>query len=103
MIVYAVFRQGVARQECGGIFKPLVDAINAADMLADEDCDNYHTYEVVPYPLGVRALVGGYDSKVLRHYESPEIEEALPVYKTRKGDTAAERLKARMEALNGRA
>jgi len=51
MIVYAVFKQGVYRHECGGIFKTKDGAIAAAKSLADGDNDDYHDYTVIPFVI----------------------------------------------------
>jgi len=101
MLVYAVFRQAVYRHACGGVFKPLKDAINAANSLADSDVDSHHVYEVVPYELGARAQTER--SGDPQWPESPEILEADPVYQTRLGDTAGDRAVREEVALNGRA
>lgn len=83
MDVWAVFKEGVGRQECGGIFSTLELAIQAASTLKDGERDDYHHYEVVPfvvdeptkqtpkgepYPLNGRIYTGG------------ELEERQPVY-----------------------
>ena len=49
--VYAVFKQGVYRQECGGIFSTLEKAILAANGLAAGDVDEYHTYDVIGFDI----------------------------------------------------
>ena len=51
MTVYAVFREGVYRHECGGVFSTLDLAKAAADTLADREPDNYHGFDVVPFEL----------------------------------------------------
>lgn len=68
--VFAVFKEGVYRHECGGVFEAEDAARERADALAREDQDDYHTYEVVPFDLGV-----------------PVKMEDEPIYKTRKPPT----------------
>jgi hypothetical protein len=57
--VYAVFRYGVYRHECGGVFSTLELAKVAADQLIASEPDDYHAYEVVPFEMDVRALRDG--------------------------------------------
>lgn len=52
MTVFAVFREGVYRHECGGIFPDEQKAIEAADLLAMSEPDDHHRYSVVPFELG---------------------------------------------------
>lgn len=49
--VYAVFRAGVFRNDCGGVFFTLELAASAAVSLRDGEPDSYHRYEVVPFVL----------------------------------------------------
>lgn len=49
--VFAVFKQGVYRHECGGVFSTKDLAVAQADFLARNDYDRYHDYEVVPFNL----------------------------------------------------
>lgn len=51
MQLFAVFKEGNYRQECGGIFDDADKAIAAAKQLADGDMDSYHSYEVRPFSL----------------------------------------------------
>ena len=53
MIMYAVFREGCYRHECGGIFSSLVKAEDAARKLIEWEKDSYHTYEVVPFEIDI--------------------------------------------------
>lgn len=89
---YAVFRQGVYRHECGGIFSTEALAQATANALAGGDVDGYHTYEVVPFamdePTPVTAA-GGY---------SPDLNEARPVYVATKSSPAPPQPTAAEEA-----
>jgi len=49
MRVFAVFKVGVYRHECGGLFGTFEQAVTAAKQLAEGDRDEYHEYEVVPF------------------------------------------------------
>jgi hypothetical protein len=51
MKLYAVFKEGVLRHECGGIFSTFKAALDAATNLINGERDSYHTYEVVPFFL----------------------------------------------------
>ncbi len=51
MKVYAVFREGVYRHQCGGIFTSLEIAKHVARACCERDYDGYHTYDVVPFDL----------------------------------------------------
>jgi hypothetical protein len=50
--VFVVFKQGVYRHECGGVFFTKGDAESAAATLLRGEPDDYHTYEVVPFCIG---------------------------------------------------
>jgi len=52
--VYAVFREGVYRHECGGIFSTEELALKAANELLASEPDDYHEYVVVPFVLDVQ-------------------------------------------------
>lgn len=80
--LYAVFRKGVYRHECGGIFDHPGKAVTAAFELAQEDNDDYHAYEVVPFELNQRTPYDDYPAD----YHSRNIEEAKSIYSVRKGD-----------------
>lgn len=56
--VFAVFRGGVYRHECAGIFTTLELAKGAADRLALSEPDGHHDYEVVPFTLDVAGEPG---------------------------------------------
>jgi len=51
MIVYAVFKDGVYRHECYGIFDTESEAKSGAEFAAKNDIDDYHTYEVLPFTM----------------------------------------------------
>lgn len=50
-LLYAVFKVGVYRHECGGVFSTLEVAEAAARGLIVGERDDYHDYEVVPFVL----------------------------------------------------
>jgi hypothetical protein len=72
--VFVVFKQGVYRHECGGVFLTLGDAERAAESLLRGEPDGYHRYEVVPFRIGEvtsQSFLGGrYD---------PNLYEPIPV------------------------
>lgn len=51
--IYAVFRNGIYRHECGGLFSTLALASAAAVSLRDGEPDSYHYYNVIPFELDV--------------------------------------------------
>lgn len=51
--VFVVFRQGVYRHECGGVFLTLDQAISAAVEHIKTEKDEYHTYTVHEFEIGV--------------------------------------------------
>lgn len=76
--VFAVFREGIYRHECGGVFSTLGAAKACALELARTDGDDYHTYEVVPFVLDQLPELGaGTGSR------SPAIEEAERAFSCR--------------------
>lgn len=86
--LFAVFREGVYRHQCGGIFSTKDDAIACAKHLAASDSDAYHTYEVLPFVLDQRLPIEpaskppGY-----WHSGSPDILEADAIYTCRQLET----------------
>lgn len=54
MIVYAVFQEGVYRHDCAGIFSTEELAREHAIAVTVADTDDYHAYDVVPFPLDER-------------------------------------------------
>lgn len=54
MIVYCVFQEGVYRHECGGVYDSREAAIAAAQAIAADDRDDYHSYDVVAFTLNER-------------------------------------------------
>lgn len=81
-ILYVVFRQGVYRHECGGVFDTLVKAEEAASGLAEEDSDNYHTYEVRPFVLNLATSSEGEDA----YGGTPLLQEHEVLFSIRKGE-----------------
>lgn len=53
MTVYAVFREGIYRHECVGVFSSQERAEDAARAVVAVERDSYHTYRVYPYELDV--------------------------------------------------
>ena len=51
MNLFAVFKEGVYRHQCGGIFDDSEKAKEAAEKLRDGERDVYHEYVVVPFIL----------------------------------------------------
>ena len=54
MKIFAVFKEGAYRHECGGIFSTLDKAKDAALVLITNEPDHHHTYAIVPFDLDVR-------------------------------------------------
>jgi hypothetical protein len=54
--VFAVFREGIQRHECGGIFTKQSDAEKTAYALINGEPDDYHTYTVVEFILDEPSL-----------------------------------------------
>ena len=54
MNIYAVFKAGVYRHECGGLFSTEKNAIDAARILAQAEPDDYHHFQIVPFELDVQ-------------------------------------------------
>lgn len=80
--VFAVFREGVYRHECCGIFTDKDKAIACADAAADADGDSWHEYRVYPFTLNVPTPMGKYFSGVY----SPSVDEADAVYSIKKSN-----------------
>ena len=51
MEVYALFREGVYRHQCGGIFTKKELASKALKELEEAEPDDYHDWQVVPFEL----------------------------------------------------
>ena len=56
MNVFAVFKNGVYRHECGGVFDSLEKATEAAEMFRDGERDDHHSYEVVGFELNTPCM-----------------------------------------------
>jgi hypothetical protein len=54
MELFAVFKVGTYRHECGGIFSSLELATEAAKALAAGERDEHHSYEIIPFELNER-------------------------------------------------
>lgn len=70
MIVYAVFKRGIYRHECAGVFISAEEAMAWARELALVEDDGYHNLEVVSFELNKRADVA----------PGLDIHEAPPIY-----------------------
>lgn len=64
MKLFAVFKTGVYRHECGGVFSTLDAATDAAKRLLAGERDNYHDYHVVPFDLDVMTTQTPIESRV---------------------------------------
>jgi hypothetical protein len=82
MNVFAVFRTGYYRHGCGGVFSTKEAAIEAAEAMAEVDCDDYHQYDVVPFALDQRSVIHC-EVDELGEQMSPPILEAQPIYSCR--------------------
>jgi hypothetical protein len=51
MKLFAVFKQGVYRHECGGIYDSIELAKKSANTFCESDYDSYHCWEVVEFEL----------------------------------------------------
>jgi hypothetical protein len=56
MDLYAVFKTGIYRHECAGIFSSLGLAKQAAEHSICGEPDDYHTYDVVLFKLDVKTI-----------------------------------------------
>lgn len=55
MNVYVIFKEGVYRKECGGVFSNLLDAVKEAINFRNNEPDNSHAYYVLPQTLDTPA------------------------------------------------
>jgi len=53
MKLFSVFKEGIYRHGCGGVFSTQALAEEAAKKLLGGEKDNYHTYVIVPFDLDV--------------------------------------------------
>lgn len=81
MTVYAVFREGVYRHECAGVFSTEAIAKAMADALAEYEADDYHEYVVIPFEVGVAGVVSA---------DGKRISEPDKVYSVRKSGETCE-------------
>lgn len=84
MELFAVFREGVYRHECAGIFSTAEDAVFAAAGVIAMEGDSYHHYEVVPFVLDA---VAGPDRYLADQRFIPA--EAPPLYEIRRDKSGA--------------
>lgn len=81
MTVYCVFKEGVYRHECGGVFSTLELAEEAANQLAKGDRDLWHEYIVVPFELDAltpQAQVDRSKQKCRRNPETHNYDSPIP-------------------------
>lgn len=50
-MIYAVFKESTCRHECGGVYSTPEKACDAARLLIEQECDDHHWYQVVPFVL----------------------------------------------------
>lgn len=77
MDLFVIFRRGVYRQQCGGVFSELEMAVAAARFFISVEPDDYHVFEIYQFHLNVQAhhVPGTYQYKAAgRLYESPPIK-----------------------------
>lgn len=67
--LYAVFREGIYRHECGGVFDSVINAEQAREVLIGWDIDSYHEYTIVPFVLNEITKRGDYAGVLLEHDE----------------------------------
>jgi hypothetical protein len=79
MTVYVVFKTGIYRHECGGVFSTLSLARIAALSLIAGECDPYHTYEVVPFGLDVATTQTERVEGQTGYFGGGDLEEADPI------------------------
>lgn len=68
MDVYLVFKTGVYRHECGGVFSTLERAREAAQKFLDGEPDAYHDYEISKFTLDVPTEQTPKSGKPNAHY-----------------------------------
>ena len=65
MNLYVIFKRGVYRHECGGVFDSLEGAERARVSLLEWEADSYHEYEIVPFILNEITQRGDYNGTLL--------------------------------------
>ncbi len=95
MELFAVFKEGAFRHECGGIFDDQAKAIAAAREFALGETDGYHSYDVVPFTLNVVSK---------RNFDHRDhLVESEPLFSTDKyaenGKNRGDSLRARLEEI----
>lgn len=75
---YIIYKQGYYGQGIQGICPSLKEASSLADLAAERDEDDYHSYDVYPVPMSQLADLGG------DHREDTGWIEKEPLYSTRK-------------------
>ena len=69
MEVYAVFKHGVYRHECAGIFTTLDRAADVARVCIAAADDDYHSYVVVPFTLDAPTVLTPYRTEPGSEFE----------------------------------
>lgn len=80
MTLFAVFKNGAYRAECGGVFSSKEKAKAAALHLASNDRDEYHSYDV--YPFEIDEIMQ--QAPVSSRYVGGGILEPDPIFSCRK-------------------
>lgn len=96
--LYAVFREGVYRHECLGVFNHVLGAIKTADLAADRDHDSHHSYDVTYFEINKTTMTGEVEHGPFA--AGPVVDEPNAIYSVRKGDDAAKRSVAKEAALS---
>lgn len=80
MNVFAVFREGIYRHECGGVFDTIEEAVAAADLRRKAEPDDHHHYVVVPFVLN--SITPCKDEQGQGMFKDGELNEPAAVYDT---------------------
>jgi hypothetical protein len=72
MRLFAVFKHGIYRHECGGIFSKQALAESQALHLARVDRDRYHEYQVVPFELDATPADNLGEVPPIRSFRKPD-------------------------------
>ena len=80
MNIYAVFKVGVYRHECGGLFSTDKKALDAAKAAAEAEPDDYHQFEIVPFELDVPTPMDVNDRSAFVPNPQGELAEQKPLF-----------------------
>lgn len=59
MKLFTVFKEGVFRHECAGIYDSIELATVAANTFCENDADGYHSWDVVEFELNKHTHIEG--------------------------------------------